>query len=210
MRGINILISVCSLFLGMSCTEDHFINTGISNGRFDGSAWEYMQTNPYDWSMTVEMIRHAGNDIVALFEGKDEVNKEITFWGITNHSIRRYLLEQGIEKVSDFDVEWCRSILRKHIVPKKVYRMDIPKGELGPYNTVGPGGVNLETIAGTTIWVYMMKRDDEETIKNGASSLGLIFTESNRNFAVASANLESDNAVIHALEYKFTLGDEEK
>ena len=49
-------------------------------------------------------------DMVQLFEGKDPEHKEITFLGITNHSIRRYLLTEG-KTIADLDPEWCRDIL---------------------------------------------------------------------------------------------------
>ena len=54
--------------------------------------------------------------MVRLFEGKDPAHKEITFFGITNHSIRRHLLEFGHKRVSDLDPEWCREMLLRHVI----------------------------------------------------------------------------------------------
>ena len=90
-----------------ACTKDNFIHTGTSKGRFEGSLMEYMEAHPYDWSYMVEFVRHSGEDMVQLFEGKDPEHKEITFLGITNHSIRRYLLTEG-KTIADLDPEWCR------------------------------------------------------------------------------------------------------
>jgi len=79
MRRIMYIIIVASLF-AVGCTKDNFIDTGVSNGRHEGkSLLEYMEAHPYDWSFTVEMVRHAGEEMVRLFEGKDEAHLEITF-----------------------------------------------------------------------------------------------------------------------------------
>ena len=110
MKRIYVLSVWVCLLLGMSsCTKDNFAYSGISKARFDGNMLEYMDAHPYDWNLTAAMIRHAGEDMVKLFEGNDENHKEITFFGITNHSIRRYLLENGLEKVTELDADWCRS-----------------------------------------------------------------------------------------------------
>lgn len=130
MKRIYVLSVWVCLLLGMSsCTKDNFAYSGISKARFDGNMLEYMDAHPYDWNLTAAMIRHAGEDMVKLFEGNDENHKEITFFGITNHSIRRYLLENGLEKVTELDADWCRSILLQHIVDGKLYRKAIPAGK---------------------------------------------------------------------------------
>ena len=69
--------TICYVMVGVllllaSCTKDNFINTGVSNGRFDGNILEYMSAHSYDWDSTLVMIYHAGVDMVKLFEGNDE------------------------------------------------------------------------------------------------------------------------------------------
>ena len=83
------------VFVAGGCTKDQFIKSGLSNGRFDGSLLEYMEApgHSYDWDSTALMVRHAGEKMVRLFEGQDPDHPEITFLGPTNHSIRRYMLE---------------------------------------------------------------------------------------------------------------------
>ena len=202
-----LIVSVCLL---TACTKDNYIDTGISDGRHEGKTlMEYMEEHPYDWSMMVEMVRHAGDDMVRLFEGKDEAHPEITFFGITNHSIRRYLLQNDLESVNDLDTDWCRSILLKHIVDKKIYRKDIPEGKVGDYGTVGTGGMTLTTLAGTKLWVYIEIQESGGVVENAAKTIMIDFLESNGLFTVASGDIEPDNCLVHALEYKFTLGDEE-
>ena len=95
MRRILYAILFLSSLLYVGCTKDNYIDTGISKGRFHGNLMQYMASNSYDWDSTILLVRHAGEEMVRLFEGKDPAHKEITFFGITNHSIRRHLLEFG-------------------------------------------------------------------------------------------------------------------
>ena len=197
------------LLLLASCTKDNFINTGVSNGRFDGNILEYMSAHSYDWDSTLVMIYHAGVDMVKLFEGNDEEHSVITFFGLTNHSIRRYLLEQGFKQVSDLDAEWCRSILLQHVVDGKIYRKDIPEGYPGDYGLAGTGGCYVTTLAGNQLWVYVDIQENGAIVENAARPIFVNFIKTGLTFEVASGDIEPDDAVIHALQYDFTLGDEE-
>lgn len=193
-----------------ACTKDNFIYTGISNGRHEGkNLLEYMETDSYNWDSTLLLVRHAGAETVQLFEGKDANHPEITFFGITNHSIRRYMLENGIERVIDLDPAWCRSILLRHVVDGKFYRKDIPEGKPGIYGTVGTGGMMLTTLAGTEIWAYTTVDEESGVVENAARHIFINFTNVNMQVAVASGDIEPDNCIVHALEYAFTLGEEE-
>ena len=208
MKKVIYTIIVATLLLTTGCTKDNYIDTGICNGRFDGNLMEYMEANPYDWSMTVEMVRHAGDDMVRLFEGKDPNHKEITFFGPTNHSIRRYLLMKKKTRVSELDAEWCRDILLQFIVDGKIYRKDIPAGIGGSYGTVGTGGTELLTTLGKTqIWLYVDVDEANGIVLYASRPVFITFLKSKRCFAIGSADIEPDNCVVDALEYKFTLDD---
>lgn len=197
-------------FLTISCTKDNFIDTGISNGRFSGNVLEYMATNPYDWDSTRLLIEHAGEDMVRLFKGEDPTHKEITFLGITNHSIRRHILENGLKRVSDLDKEWCRKMLLQHIIDGKLYRKDIPVGKQGEFGTIGTGGMTVKTLDGKEVWIYIVIED--QGMGEGEFLPKHIYVNfmSTQNFAIASGDIEPDNAIIHALDYNFTLGDSDK
>lgn len=210
MKRVYVLFMAVGLLLGMnSCTKDNFVYSGVSNGRFDGNMLEYMESHPYDWDSTAVMIRHAGQDMVTLFEGKNENHKEITFFGMTNHSIRRYLLQNGLKQVSDLDATWCRSILLQHVVDGKLYRKIIPAGEPGAYGTVGTGGTTLTTLGGTDVWVYVVVEEKEGVVQHAARPIYINFMKSNRLYQVVSGDIEPDNCLVHALDYRFTIGEEE-
>lgn len=207
-RIIYMLIIAFPLF--NACTKDNFVYSGISNGRHEGkNLLEYMEMDSYNWDSTVLLVRHAGEEIVRLFEGQDPNHPEITFFGVTNHSIRRYMLENGIERVTDLDPEWCRSILLHHVVDGKLYRKDIPEGKPGNYGTVGTGGTTVTSLAGKEIWVYTVIDEESGVKENAARHIFINFVNMNIQTAVASGDIEPDNCVVHALDYNFTLGDEE-
>lgn len=207
MKRIVCIVIVISFFGG--CTKNNYVDTGLSNGCHNGSLMNYMEMHPYDWDSTVVMVRHAGEDMVRLFEGLDSDHEEITFFGLTNHSIRRYLLQKNLQRVADLDIDWCRSILFQHVVDGKYYRKDIPSGKPGLYGTLGTGGMILTTLAKTKVWVYVVVQESGGIVENAAKPIYVNFLKSNGNYAVASGDIEPNNCIVHALDYNFTLGNEE-
>ena len=210
MKKAYLIIVTALLLLSIGCTKDNFISTGNSKGRFDGSTLEYLEAHHYDWDSTAIMIRHAGEDMVKLFEGKDEKHPEITFFGMTNHSIRRYLLQNDIKQVRDLDAEWCKSILLQHVVDGKHFRTDFPIGEPGDFGSIGTGGITFPTLGGTELWVRTWVDEKGGIVENGARPIFVYFKKVTREFDISSGDMEQDNGVVHALEYWFTLGQEEK
>ena len=73
-------------------------------------------------------MEQAGPEIVRLFEGKDIEHPEITFLGPTNHSIRRYMLENDIERIADIDPDDCKDLLLQCVIDGKIYRDSVPRG----------------------------------------------------------------------------------
>ena len=205
MRIFKLLMLLCAI----SCTKDNFINTGVSNGRHDCSLLEYMKRHPYDWDSTVIMVRHAG--LEALFEKSEWNGKHydgITFFGVTNHSIRRYLLQNSLNRVTDMKPEVCREVLLRCIVEGKIYRDDVPRGKKGgSYNVIGEGGESFTTLGGTTLWVYSFAEDYQGVPNLGSVTLYGAILDSRKAFEVASADIEPNNCVVHALEYKITISD---
>ena len=150
-----------------------------------------------------------GDDIVRLFEGKDPEHKEITFFGITNHSIRRHLLESGYQRVADLDPEWCREMLLRHVIDGKLYRKDIPYGEPTLYGTPGTGGSYFDYLGRYANMVFIMKQEKNGVVEHAAKPIYISFMNSQPIFAIASGDIEPDNCLVHALEYNFALGYEE-
>lgn len=78
-KFIAIIVLLCGLG---ACTKNNFIDTGICNGRFDGSLLEYLEApaNSYNWDSTALMVYRAGDDVVRLFEGKIQIILKLPFW----------------------------------------------------------------------------------------------------------------------------------
>ncbi|MEI3421594.1 MAG: fasciclin domain-containing protein [Butyricimonas faecihominis] len=187
----------------------------MSNGRFDGSLLEYMDApgHSYDWDSTVLMVRHAGEAMVRLFEGNDPDYPEITFFGPTNHSIRRYMLENDIERVEDMDPAWCAEVLKRHIVKGKIYRADVPAGKPATSGAAtGEGGKGLHGDCRAIVFTSTRSRNKFNGVEGfGETTVYISSLDSDfgvRNFEnLASIDIEPDNCVVHSLRYDFTLGD---
>lgn len=110
MKKILLFIAVVAstLCLSTSCTKYNFVDTGKAIGYHDCSMWEYFQQDPYNWDSLVVMSERAG--LQQVFMGTSTYGKNLTVFGITNHSIRRYLLEKGYEQIADIPVEDCRNL----------------------------------------------------------------------------------------------------
>ena len=80
--------------------------------------WEYFKTDPYNWDSLRVMAERA--DLVSVFQGTSSYGKDITFFGITNHSIRRYLYANGLKSVADIPVADCKTFILNSILPKRI------------------------------------------------------------------------------------------
>ncbi|OKZ20609.1 MAG: hypothetical protein BHV81_01960 [Butyricimonas synergistica] len=216
MKNISIFVLVIVVFFLVGCTKENFIKSGVCDGRFNGSLLEYMEApgHSYDWDSTALMVRHAGDEVIRLFEGQHPDYPEITFFGPTNHSVRRYMLQNGIKRVEDLDPGWCKEILLKHIVKGKIYRDDVTAGKSGGSQTgeegetvVGEGGDILETIVRTKIWVYSFRESYSGIEDLGANSLYLKSFDQGILLEIVSTDIEPDNCVVHSLSYAYTLGE---
>ena len=83
------IIGFMIIFCG--CRKDYFHDTGLANGKHDCTIWEYMQQDRENWDSTILVIKRAG--LQSLFDGTDDENKEITFFGPTNMSIMQFLFK---------------------------------------------------------------------------------------------------------------------
>ena len=98
MKKIFLLIVVVVATLGFttSCTKYNFADTGTSVGYHDCTMWDYFKQDSYNWDSLVIMAEHAG--LQEIFMGTSSYGKNLTVFGMTNHSIRRYLLQNGYEQ----------------------------------------------------------------------------------------------------------------
>ncbi|MBS9766381.1 MAG: hypothetical protein KGV44_02435 [Flavobacteriaceae bacterium] len=169
--------------------------------------WEYFSTDPYNWSLFVEMAEHAG--LKDVFEGTSSYGKDITFLGITNHSIRRYLLTNGYEKVTDMDKEVCKKMILTSILNKRIMLDDFIPGtpSSDPMEIIGEGGKMYETLSGDKLWIYTFREAYNEVPKKGSVRIYIVSPNIGISHSVASSNIITQTGIVHSLSYNFTLGD---
>lgn len=218
------IVFIGILFLLASCnTKYNIIDTGLVNGKFDGNMYEYLQSNSYDWDSTRLMIEKA--DLVDLFEGKRTGYEQITFFGPTNHSIRRYMLDNKITSIAEMDKDFCYEMIMKCVVKGKHMRDDIPSGKPAVNETEyndwnedepgeesdkyqGTGGVIFTGETGNRFWTYSFQESYNQVAGVGAIVLYIVSLETGgTKIDVASTDIEPTNGVVHSLHYNFTLGD---
>ncbi len=207
------LVFLMMIVLGSSCTKYNYIDGGLADGVHDCSMWDYFHTDSYDWDSTIIMIEHAG--LKSLFDGTGEY-KEITFFGLTNHSIRGYMLDRNkylseddpeyLHRVTDISPAKCKDILEKLVFPKRLMLKDVPRGNrvatLGVYNETD--GMPIQCIRGELfLWTVRSSWQNVEDV--GAITLYIAShnVKSAGNEVVASTDIQTTNGVVQALNYDF-------
>lgn len=202
MKKVYWIVGIVFLLIGTSCTKNEFQKTGTSNGRFEGTMLEYMRAHGYDWDSTVIMVEHAG--LESLFEG----DEKITFFGPTNFSILRYMLENDIERVRDMDADFCRKTLLRHVMKGKMMRTDFKHGiKATGSELIGEGGDTYTLMGGNVIWAYTFKDAYNDVPEMGPLLLYITSIDAHKRIEIASGDIEPDNGVVHSLAYNFTLGE---
>lgn len=196
-----------------SCTKYNYIDGGVANGIHDCSMWDYFHTSSYNWDSTIIMIEHAG--LKSLFDGTGE-HKQITFFGLTNLSIRRYMAENnfGLEKddpqylhrVTDMNPEWCKNVLEKLVAPRRLMLNDVPRGNrvagTGDYKQYD--GMELPCIQGS-LFLWTLRKDYND-IQDAGEVVFYIASQNvqgARSEQVVSTDIQTNNGVVQALNYDF-------
>lgn len=212
-----------------SCTDFNYIDSGLAEGKHNGSMWEYLRSDHYNWDSTVIMIEHAG--LKDVFEG-NSVYGQITFFGITSKSILLYILYHNDEldhlkaagekvdeswywhRVTDIPAKLCRQMLLQLIVPKRLMLADIPRGNLvttseGLATDSEIGGGKYKTLGNSELFLYTFQEDYKDIAGKGEIRIYMISRTqiSPKQNPVASCNIETANGVVHSLEYDFLLTD---
>ena len=209
MKKIIYIIMVC-LTMGAisSCTKYNFDDTGLANGKHDMTMWEYFKGDSYNWDSLRVMAERA--DLVSLFQGTSKYGKNFTFFGPTNHSIRRYLLDNSMERVSDIPVADCKTFILNCVLPtKRVMLDDFKEGvkSSDPSTPVGKGGETVEMASGKQLWIYTFRESYNNVPGAGPLRIHLVSPTTTKTSDVASCNIETNTGVVHSLVYDFNLTD---
>ncbi|MBE9601574.1 hypothetical protein [Pedobacter sp. MC2016-24] len=206
----NILIYLRYIGIGViflsACTKQSVIDSGVSNGIHQGSMMAYFKTDSYNWDSTIVIIKRA--NLETLFSGKDNAHPQITFWGPTNHSIRRYMLVNNINSIQDIPVDLCREMILKHVLDKRFLKNEFAFRNPS-YSISDPrgGGTEFNCLAGNQLRAYKEQYNDPAAPNVGPIYLRLYSVTSQIDVPVASADIQTDNGVVMSLGYDYLLGN---
>lgn len=220
--GIKIAAALLLLWgLPTACTKYNLIHTGLSNGKHDKPMQAYFAGDAYNWSLTQELIAQA--KLEHLFTPTS--GEGITFLGITNHSIRRYVLQRQDEEnaqaeeegrsprklsIKDIPQEDAEEMIKRCIIKGRHKLEDIPLGKFSenPDEVIGTGGREYETLAGTKLWLCTFREPYERIPDAGPISIYVVSAEKQKRVKIASSNIETLTGIVHSLPYReYTLGD---
>lgn len=187
-----------------ACEKDNYHDSGVANGKFDGTMWEYLQSDHKNWDSVVVAIRHAG--LVDVFDGTNPEYKEITFFGITNLSIDQFLFKTVDEdgnrlynSIQDIPADMCRRMILSYVIPKRMMKEEFDYEVKGTLT----GGTVVKTLTGVDLRVFRRKSDYGSVADIGAESLYIHALESGHISRIASADITPNNGVVHSLSYTF-------
>lgn len=211
MKKIFLLMAVVVATLGFatSCTKYNFADTGTSVGYHDCTMWDYFKQDSYNWDSLVIMAEHAG--LQEIFMGTSSYGKNLTVFGMTNHSIRRYLLQNGYEQIADVPVEDCRNFILSSIIEgNQVIQLDdFTPGiaSTDPSTVIGQGGKTYTMLSGKQLWIYTYREPYGGVPQAGPKKIYLASEAAGKTSEVASCNIMTQTGVVHALSYDFTPTD---
>ncbi len=201
---IKYIIIVSFVLLGACNSIDNGWDTGVSNGKHECSMLTYLKTDSYNWDSIVVMIKHAG--LESLFDGKNPQFKDITFFGPTNHSIRRFLYSHGFKEIKEMSPKFCEKMIVMHIVNKRIMKKDVNFRDMNSFDIVNY--TPLVTEGGIKLKAYKEREAWGEIENAGAEILYLLSeTAGNKQIPLASPDIETQNGVVHSLNYNYTIGD---
>lgn len=202
------------LLLAVSCsTKYNYIDTGISNGVFEGSMLDYLRSDHYNWDSVVVMIERA--ELEPLFEGKDTDYKQITFFGPTNHSIRNWLMDDTLYRradtvyttIQDIPVDTCRSLILRHVIEGRYLTIDVPKGSIGTSEGEGQkDGMYINALGGNELWLYTVQSPYYGVEGAGPLTLYLMSMDFSASVPLACPDIQCDNGVVCSLDYSYQFG----
>lgn len=198
----TILFICITVILLASCEKDYQHDTELADGYHDCSMMDYLRNDHNNWDSIVVAIEYAG--LTDIFEGTNPDYKEITFFGPTNTSIRKFFLEQTGEAIyhtiREIPVEQVRDMILAYLVEGKKMK------ETFDYEVKGTltGGTEVYSLNNVKLRVYRTQSEFNGIPDIGAEGLKIHAEISGQMASIASADIETNNGVVHSLSNRFT------
>ena len=198
----TILLICITVTLLASCEKDYQHDTGLADGYHACSMMEYLSSDHTNRASTVVAVDSAG--LTDIFEGTNPDYKEITFFGPTNMSIRKFFLEQTGEtiyhSIREIPVELVRDMILAYLVEGKKMK------ETFDYEVKWTltGGTEVYSLNNVKLRVYRTQSEFNGIPDIGAEGLKIHAEVSGQMASIASADIETNNGVVHSLSNRFT------
>lgn len=197
----TILFICITVILLASCEKDYQHDTRLADGYHNCSMMDYLRSDHNNWDSIVVAIEYAG--LTDIFEGTNSDYKEITFFGPTNMSIRKFFLEQTEEiyqSIREIPVELVRNMILAYLVEGKKMK------ESFDYEIKGTltGGTEVYSLNNVKLRVYRTQSEFNGIPDIGAEGLKIHAEVSGQMASIASADIETNNGVVHSLSNRFT------
>lgn len=198
----SILFIFITIAFLASCEKDYRHDTGLADGYHDCSMMDYLRSDHNNWDSIVVAIEHAG--LTSIFEGTNPGYKEITFFGPTNTSIRKFFLEQAGEttyqSIREMPVELVRDMILAYLVEGKKRKESFDHEIKGTLT----GGTEVYSLNNIKLRVYRTRTEFNGIPDIGPEELKIHAITSGQMATIASADIETNNGVVHSLANKFT------
>lgn len=194
-----------------ACKKDYYKDSGLQQGKFAGSSFEYLQTKPYYFDTLVTIVQLAGLESVLR-------DSSVTFFAPTDYSVKvamniinaeRYNQFQDSLKLQEVPGEVWRKFLSRYIFRDKYMLKDVPRYD--PDQRELYPGMNMESWQGYVMNLGVMFSDYNGTHDVGPRSLllrdiGDLGNPQNVSAQIASSDMQTRNGIVHVLNSDHILG----
>lgn len=194
-----------------ACKKEYYNDSGLQQGRFAGSSFEYLQSKPYFFDTLVTIVKLAGLESVLR-------DSTVTFFAPGDYSVKKTMDVINTERYQNFQdsltltevpAEIWRKYLSRYIFRDKYMLKDVPRflyAELDLYP-----GMNIESWEGYVMNMGVQFSDYNGTRDVGPRTLmlmdvGTLEHPANIVSIVASSDMQTNNGVVHVLNTDHVLG----
>lgn len=217
------IVWIISAVLLSGCgTKYNYWDTGICDGYYEGSVYEYLKHDRGNWDSVTKVIEKCSPEVQSLFE-----NEKITFLGPKNIAFQKYFFwgqpghtsgqvvnynKAGHVSIDEWPQSLCDSIVKSHLVMGVILRDDVPRVEKDDGGNNSGGGLVMTTVWGNKIWAWTIRNSYAGVPEMGDVEMRTAAVKAdgktiiNNLETIATTNLEADNGVVHALPDSYFLG----
>jgi hypothetical protein len=204
-----VAMALCLIFAACK-KEEYYIDSGVHNGRYDGSIYQYLKEKPIYFDTLSQVIDAA--EMRDFFE-----NEEVTFFAPPSSSIYKavkslneYLRNDGkdtVRALTQIKPEVWRELLSLYVFEGKYMLKDF--AQLDTLDLDAYSGQGFASLGGRPMNIGVIYNDAGNVKYSGYRQLWLSYINdfsspktSLINIPVASSNIEPRNGAVHVLQFR--------